>query len=145
MLVSFLTDLEKRVEEFETMQSCSLLQVTGDGKEWAFVNEETSIKLSFPSRGTKSISLPLKHFSCQLTDPLKEEVPCSITSTQSEVCTVRYTPTIRGPHQLKLTGRLSRIRDKQKKKKKKRRKKIVTSDRGIRTRVAQMQDERSTD
>ena len=94
----------KRVDELETMQYLSLLQVTGDGKEWAFVNEETSIKLSFPSKGTPPISLPLKQFSCQLTDPLNKQVPCSITSTQpaAGVCAVMYTPTIRGPHQLSI-------------------------------------------
>ena len=92
----------KRVDELETMQYLSLLQVTGDGKEWTFVNEETSIKLSFPSKGSPPISLPLKQLSCQLTDPLNERVPCSITPTQPGVCTVMYTPTIRGPHQLRI-------------------------------------------
>ena len=82
------------------MHNCSLLQVTGDGKEWAFVNKETSIKLSFPSKGTPPISLPLGQLSCQLTDPLNKQVPCTITPTQPGVCTVVYTPTIRGPHQL---------------------------------------------
>ena len=30
------------------------------------------------------------------------QVPCSITPTQPGVCTVMYTPTIRGPHQLSI-------------------------------------------
>ena len=101
-IIFFFTELEKRVEELETMHNCFLLQVTGDGKEWAFVNQETSIDLSFPSKGIPPISLSLGQLSCQLTDPLNEQVPCSITSTQPGVCTVMYTPTIRGPHQLRI-------------------------------------------
>ena len=84
------------------MQYLSLLQVTGDGKEWTFVNQETSINLSFPSKGIPPISLLLEQLSCQLTDPLNEQVPCSITPTQPGVCTVMYTPTICGPHQLRI-------------------------------------------
>ena len=101
-VIFWFTDLEKRVEELETMQYLFLLQVTGDGKECTSVNEETSIKLSFPFRGTPPSFLPLEQLSCQLTDPLNEQVPCSITPTQPGVCTVMYTPTIRGPHQLRI-------------------------------------------
>ena len=62
----------------------------------------TSIKLSFPSKGTPPISLPLEQLSCQLTDPSNKQVPCGITPTQSGVCTIMYTPTIHGPHQLSI-------------------------------------------
>ena len=86
------------------MQYLSLLQVTGDGKEWTFVNKETSIKLSFPSKNIPPLSLSLEQLSCQLTDPLNKQVPSTITPTQpaAGVCTVMYTPTIRGPHQLRI-------------------------------------------
>ena len=84
------------------MQYLSLLQVTGDGKEWAFVNEETSIELSFPSSGTPFLPHEQLISSCQLTDPLNEQVPCTITPTQPGVCSVMYTPTMRGPHQLRI-------------------------------------------
>ena len=84
------------------MQYLSLLQVTGDGKEWTFVNQETSIDLIFPSKNIPPISLSLEQLSCQLTDPLNKQVPCSITPTQPGVCTVMYKPTIRGPHQLSI-------------------------------------------
>ena len=103
------TELEenrKRVEELETslttMLYCSMLQVTGNGKEWSIVNEETSIKVSFPSQSAKPLPFPLEQISCQLTDPWNKQVPCSITPTQPGVCTVMYTPTIRGPHQLSI-------------------------------------------
>ena len=76
----------------EILQYCSLLQVAGDGKEWTFVNEETSIKLSFPSKRITPVFHPLEQLSCQLTDPLNEQVPCTITPTQPGVCTVMYTP-----------------------------------------------------
>ena len=101
-VILFFTELLKRVEELETMQYLSLLQVTGDGKEWTFVNQETTIDLSFPAKGIIPISLSLEQFSCQLTDSLNKQVPCSITPTQSGVCTVMYTPTIRGSHQLSI-------------------------------------------
>ena len=84
------------------MQYLSLLQVTGDGKEWTFVNQETSVDLIFPSKNIPPISLSLEQLSCQLTDPLNKQVPCSITPTQPGVCTVMYKPTIRGPHQLSI-------------------------------------------
>ena len=84
------------------MLYCSLLKVTGNGKEWSIVNEETSIEVSFPSQSAKPLPFPLEQLSCQLTGPLDEQVPCSITSTQPGVCTVMYTPTIRGPHQLRI-------------------------------------------
>ena len=97
---------KRRVEQLETTQTtilyCSLLQVTGDGKEWTFVNQETSINLSFPSKGIPPISLSLEQLSCQLTDPLNKQVPCTITPTQPGLCTVMYTPTIRGRHQLSI-------------------------------------------
>ena len=86
----------------ETIQYCSLLQITGDGKEWTIVNEKTSIDLSSAFQAVPPISLPLKQLSCQLTDPWNRQVPCSITPTQPGVCTVMYTPTICGPHQLSI-------------------------------------------
>ena len=79
-----------------------MLQVTGNGKEWSIVNEETSIEVSFSSQSAKPLPFPLEQISCQLTDPWNKHVPCTITSTQPEVCTVVYTPTIRGPHQLSI-------------------------------------------
>ena len=79
-----------------------MLQVTGNGKEWSIVNEETSIEVSFPSQSGKPLSFPLDQISCHLTDPWNKQVPCTITSTQPEVCTVVYTPTICGPHQLSI-------------------------------------------
>ena len=83
------------------MQYLSLLQINGDGKEWALVNQETSINLSFPSKAFIPPIFPsLEQLSCQLTDPWNKEMPCSITPTQPGVCTIMYTSTIRGPHQL---------------------------------------------
>ena len=101
----YCTELEERVEELETTLStlyCSLLQVTGDGKERSIVNEETSIKLSFPSQYALPVPFPLEQLSCQLTDPSNKQVPCSITPTQPGMCTVMYTPTIHGSHQLSI-------------------------------------------
>ena len=90
------------METIQTKIYCSLLQVTGDSKEWTIVDEGTSIRLSFPSQGALPLPFPLKQLSCHLTDPWNKQVPCSITPTQLGVCTVMYTPTIHGPHQLRI-------------------------------------------
>ena len=81
---------------------CSMLQVTGNGKEWSIVNEKTSFEVSFPSQSAKPVPFLPEQLSYQLTDPSSKQVPCTITPTQPGVCTVMYTPTIRGPHQLSI-------------------------------------------
>ena len=83
----------------------SLVQVTGEGKELATAGQETYFELSFSSLVSSSLPFPIKHLSCQLTDPHHQQIHCSITSTQPGVCTVKYTPTQRGPHQLRITVR----------------------------------------
>ena len=81
---------------------CSMLQVTGNGKEWSSVNEKTSFNVSFPSQSAKPVPFLPEQLSCQLTDPWNKHVPCTITTTQPGECTVMYTPTIHGPHQLRI-------------------------------------------
>ena len=85
------------------------VQVTGNGQNVATVGKETMFELSLPSLATKSLPFPIKHLSCQLTDPHHEHIHCSINSTQPGVCTVKYTPKLRGPHQLKITIRDTEI------------------------------------
>ena len=66
----------------------------------------TSIELNISSIATTSSLLSqllVDQLSCQLTDPDSQHVECSITSTQSGMATVSYTPTLRGAHQLKIT------------------------------------------
>ena len=82
------------------------VQVTGEGKNVATVGKETSFELSLSSpSATSSIPFPIEQLCCQLTDPHHQHIRCSITSTQPGVCTVKYTPTLPGPHQLRITIR----------------------------------------
>ena len=86
------------------------VQVTGEGKNVATVGKETSFELSLSSpSATSSIPFPIEQLCCQLTDPHHQHIHCSITSTQPGVCTVKYTPTLPGPHQLRITIRDAEI------------------------------------
>ena len=86
------------------------VQVTGEGKSVATVGKETSFELSLSSpSATSSIPFPIEQLCCQLTDPHRQHIRCSITSTQPGVCTVKYTPTLPGPHQLRITIRDTEI------------------------------------
>ena len=87
----------------------SLVQVTGEGKELAAVGKESSLELNLSSQTASSLPFPIKHLSCQITDPHRQQVHCSITSTQPGVCSVKYTPALRGPHQLTITIRDTEI------------------------------------
>ena len=114
-LIEQKNELEKRsrmVADLETNLNsvCSFLvnqvQVTGEGKNVANVGKETSFELSLLSpSATSSIPFPIEQLCCQLTDPHHQHIHCSITSTQPGVCTVKYTPTLPGPHQLRITIR----------------------------------------
>ena len=83
----------------------SLIQIAGDGKKSAYVGQETTVELSVSSQANTPLLFPINHLSCKLTDPRHQRVPCSITSTQPGVCTVTYTPLLRGPHQLRIAIR----------------------------------------
>ena len=85
------------------------VQVTGEGKHVATIGKETSFELSLSSPATPLIPFPIEQLCCQLTDPHLQHIHCSITSTQPGVCTVKYTPTLPGPYQLKVTIRGSDI------------------------------------
>ena len=87
----------------------SLVQVTGEGKELATIGNESSFELNLSSQSASSFPFLFKHLSCQLTDPHHQHIHCSITSTQPGVCAVKYTPTVRGPHQLRITIRDTKI------------------------------------
>ena len=101
------TELKKRIADLEEfVQShfpASLIQVTGNSGQVVTAGNKTSIELSTSSQTSIPLPFPIKQLSCQLTDPRHQHVPCSITSTQPGVCTVTYTPTLRGPHQLRIT------------------------------------------
>ena len=86
-----------------TSLSSTLVQVTGEGKNAATAGKETSFDLSLSFPATPSTPFPIKQLCCQLTDPHHQHIHCSITSTQPGVCSVTYTPTLRGPHQLRIT------------------------------------------
>ena len=104
-----LKEMRKRVGDLEEFAlshfPSSLVQVTGEGKELATIGKETSFKLSLSSQVTSSLLFPIKHISCQLIDPHHQQIHCCITSTQPGVCTVKYTPTVHGPHHLRITIR----------------------------------------
>ena len=108
-----LKEMKKRngdLEEFVLSHfPSSLVQVTGEGKGLVTIGKKTSFELSLSSQMPLSILFLIKHLSCQLTDPHHQHIHCSITSTQPGVCTVKYTPTLRGPHQLRITIRDTEI------------------------------------
>ena len=108
-----LKEMRRRVGDLEEFVlshfPSSLVQVTGEGKEFAAVGKETYFELSLSSHITSSLFFPIKLLSCQLTDPHHQHIHCSITSTQPGVCTVKYTPTLGGPHQLTITIRDTEI------------------------------------
>ena len=79
--------------------------VAGEGIKIATAGQEGTFQLKTSQSTPESFPFPIKQFSCQLTDPQHQRVPCSITSTQPGVCTVTYTPTLRGPHQLRIAIR----------------------------------------
>ena len=108
-----LNEMRRRVGDLEEfVLSCfpsSLVQVTGERKELATIGKEISFELCLSSKVTSSLPFLFKHLSCQLTDPHHQHIHCSITSTQPGVCIVKYTPTLPGPHQLRITIRGTEI------------------------------------
>ena len=104
-----------RIGELETLcqsqfpLSPSQVLVTGEGIKIATVGQEGTIQLKTSQSTPASLPFLIKQLSCQLTDPRHQRVPCSITSTQPGVCTVTYTPTLRGPHQLRITIRNTKL------------------------------------
>ena len=106
---SKLKEMKRRVGDLEELLSIhfphSLVQVTGEGKAFAILEQETSIQLSNSSQDLLSISFPIEQLSCQLTNPKSQHVPCHINRTQPGVCTLTFTPVLLGPHQLKITIR----------------------------------------
>ena len=85
--------------------------VAGKGIKIATAGQEGTFQLKTSQATPASLPFPIEHLSCQLTDPGHQHVPCSITSTQPGVCTVTYTPTLRGPHQLRITIRNTELMD----------------------------------
>ena len=81
----------------------SLVEVTGEGNNVAFLGQETTIQLNISSPATPSLPFPIDLLSCQLMNPKSQRVPCHITHTQSGMCTLTFTPVLLGPHQLKIT------------------------------------------
>ena len=108
-----LKEMRKRIVDLEEFVlshfPSSLVQVTGEGKGLTTAGKETSLELNLSSQTASSLHFPIKHLSCQLTDPHQHNIHCSITSTQPGVCTVKYRPTLRGPHQLRITIRDTEI------------------------------------
>ena len=94
------TELKKKIGDFEEFNPshflASLIQVTGNSGQVVTAGNKTSIELCTSSQTSTPIPFPIKQLSCQLTDPQHQRVPCS-------VCTVTYTPTLRGRHQLRIT------------------------------------------
>ena len=83
--------------------------VAGEGIKIATAGQEGTFQLKTSQAIPASLPFPIKQLSCQLTDPRHQRVPCSITSTQPGVCTVTYTPTLRGPHQLRIAIRNTQL------------------------------------
>ena len=102
--------MRRRVKDLEELLSVhfplSQVQVTREGKEVAFLGQETTVQLNISSQDTHlSLPFPIEQLSCQLTNPMFQRVPCHITHTHPGVCTLTFTPVLLGPHQLKITIR----------------------------------------
>ena len=106
---SELKEMKRRVGVLEALLCFqfppSLIEVTGEGKEVAFLGQKTTLQLSISSQDTLSLPFPIEQLSCQLTNPKSQRVPCHITHTQPGVCTLTFTPVLLGPHQLKIAIR----------------------------------------
>ena len=104
-----LKELRRSVRDLEELLivhfPSALVHVTGEGKQVAFLGQETAIQLNISSQDTLSLSFPIEQLSCQLMNPKSQRVPCHITHTQPGVCTLTFTPVLLGPHQLKITIR----------------------------------------
>ena len=100
------TELKKRIVDLEEFVRshfpASLIQVTGNSGQVITAGNKTSIELRTSSQTSTPLPFPIKQLSCQLTDPRRQRVPCSIISTHPGVCTVTYTPTLCGRHQLRI-------------------------------------------
>ena len=98
--------MRRRVEGHEQTVSVhfpsSLVQVTGEGKKFACLGQETTIQLTNLSQDTP---IPIDQLSCQITNPKSQRVPCNLANTQPGVCTLTFIPVLLGPHQLKITIR----------------------------------------
>ena len=103
---SELKEMRRRVRDLEELLNdhfpSSLVQVTGEGKKFAVLGQETTIQLSISS---KDIPFPIEQLSCQLTNPKSQHVPCHITHTQSGLHTLMFIPVLLGSHQLKISIR----------------------------------------
>ena len=109
VLESELKEMRRRVKDLVELLivhfPSTLVQVTGEGKKVAALEQETTIQLSISFQDTLSHPFPIEQLSCQLTNPKSQHVSCHITHTQPEVCTLTFTPVLLGPHQLKITIR----------------------------------------
>ena len=78
--------------------------VTGKGVTTAMTNEVTSFQLAIKPLSSSVVpSFPISFVSCQLT-PLSGSCPsdCDVKETHGGMYKVTYTPTSRGPHQLRV-------------------------------------------
>ena len=78
--------------------------VTGKGVTTAMANKVTSFQLAIKPLSTKVVpSCPVSLVSCQLT-PMSGSCPsdCDVKETHGGMYKVTYTPTSRGPHQLRV-------------------------------------------
>ena len=78
--------------------------MTGKGVTTAMANKATSFQLAIKPLSTSVVpSFPVSVVSCQLT-PLSGSCPsdCNVKETRGGMYKVTYTPTSRGPHQLRV-------------------------------------------
>ena len=101
----------RRVREQEELLNVhfpsSQVQVTGEGKEVAYLRQETTIQLTISSKHV--LRFPTEQLSCQLMNPKSKHEPCYVTHTQPGTCTLTFIPFLLGPHQLKITIRGTHI------------------------------------
>ena len=99
-----LSQCSKLGEVNSVLNIMSQVVTMGKGKAIAMAGQITSFELTTSPQATPSVPLPPNLFSSWLTAPNSSQpMECTITSTQPGSCTIQYTPTVRGPHQLKIT------------------------------------------
>ena len=105
-----LKEIRRKVEDLKELLHShfpsSIVQLTGEGEGLAIAGKETTIKLTLSSQAASLLTFPIEQLSCQFTDPHHQHIRCRTASTQpARECTVKYTPTLRGPHQLRIAIR----------------------------------------
>ena len=95
---------QDHVTQKQQIEDCLIVAIKGNDKEFAMAGQKTSLELITSSQATPSVPLSLNQLSCWLTAPNNSQpVDCTITPSQPGNYNIHFTPTARGPHQLRVS------------------------------------------